>query len=1021
MGLGTAIIDGLDSILDGLGSAAKHGFADYCDLETIDNDYNLVAKDGSICTLIDLRGTQRLRSGTGLNILVERLVSSLQGSFEKRGHAMQAFFEVDPDRTQQQIRELQRTPRNTLERLELDMGDLLDERENFLPQWVSSERCYFVLWTTPSVLVKSERQEEKKARQERIKGKVITKNSQNPLAAVAMIRNRHDAFVESFLRELGLQGVVGEKMKAKAALREIRYSVDPGFTAPDWEPAVPGDVMRPTVRHNKMSQDEWEIMWPRLGWQLCPRDAAVVESKMVRVGDRVYSPIYIDLFQKERSRFATLFNKTISGKENIPWRISFLVEGGGLDDFRFKGMAASLMGMVGAGNKAVDRSLKELNAMQNEDKTTIVQLRACLTTWAPIGERELLIRRASSLARLVASWGTCDVSEVTGDPVAGLASTVPAFTTGSIGTKAAAPLSDVLEMLPLTRPSSPWVDGSVLFRSPDGKLMPFEPYSSKQSRWISLIFASPGSGKSVLMNSLNLALTMASMNQKHLPRIAIIDIGPSSSGLISLLKTALPPHRRSEVVHKRLRMTPRDAINPFDTQLGCRFPTSTELQFLRNFLTLMMTEPGQDIPTQGMSSMVTAVLEEMYSTRSDRADPKPYAAGVEPDVDALVRKHGVQVDKRTTWWEIVDSLFINGERRAAAVAQRHAVPLLTDAVSVVQSEKVRASLGEIRNTATGELLIQSFTRQVTNLMSLFPILAYPTAFDLGEARVAALDLDEVAKTGGPQADWQTGILYMLARQVMAKDFYFNKDLLVDMPAPAEIQLRDSVPAEAYREYHRQRIEELSASPKRICYDEFHRTSKCSQVRDQVVVDMREGRKFQVDVLLSSQSLADFDERMMEFASSVYIMDSGNAQTARDIAERFGFDDPEERWAIENSIRGPRAGGGVFLVQHKTNSGTYSMLLSNTLGPIELWAFSTTAEDVSIRNRVYERVGPSLARQALAQMFPGGSAKGEVEDRRERLKDARGSLDEKGEANILENIAAEVTSLAERLRMRMGSL
>lgn len=1019
MGFGTAIIDGLDSILDGFGAAAKHGFADYCDLETIDSDYNLVAKDGSLCTLIDIRGTQRLRSGTGLDALVNRLVSSMQGFFEKRGHAMQAFFEVDPDRTQQQIRELQRTPRNTLERLELDMGDLLDERERFLPAWVSSERCYFVLWTTPSVLVKSERQEEKKARQELIKGKVITKNSQNPLAAVAMIRNRHDSFVESFIRELAQQGVVGEKMKSKVALREIRYSVDPGFTAPDWEPAVPGDVMRPTIRHNKIGQDEWEIMWPRLGWQLCPRDATVVESKMVRVGDRVYSPIYIDLFQKERSRFASLFGKTISGKENLPWRISFLIEGGGLDDFRFKGMAASLMGMVGAGNKAIDRSIKHLRELQDGDgKETIVQLRACLTTWAPIGERDLLVKRASSLARLVSTWGTCDVSEVTGDPVAGLASTVPGFTTGSIGTKAAAPLPEVLEMLPLTRPSSPWADGSVLFRSPDGKLMPFEPYSSKQTRWISLIFASPGSGKSVLMNSLNLALTMASMNQKALPRIAIIDIGPSSSGLISLLKTALPVHRRNEVVHKRLRMTPRDAINPFDTQLGCRFPTSTELQFLRNFLTLMMTEPGQDIPTQGMSSMVTAVLEEMYMNRSDRADAKPYAAGVEPNVDALLRQHGVAVDNRTTWWEVVDSLFLKGEHRGAAVAQRHAVPLLADAVSVVQSEKVRTALGEIRNTGTGEALIQSFTRQVTNLLSLFPILSRPTAFDLGEARVAALDLDEVAKTGGPQADWQTGILYMLARQVMAKDFYFNKDLLVDMPAPAEIQLRETVPANEYREYHRQRIEDLMASPKRICYDEFHRTSKCSQVRDQVVVDMREGRKFQVDVLLSSQSLADFDERMMEFASSVYVMDSGNAQTARDIAERFGFDDPEERWAIENSIRGPRAGGGIFLVQHKTNSGNYSMLLSNTLGPIELWAFSTTAEDVSIRNRVYERVGPRLARQALAQMFPGGSAKGEVEDRRERLKDRQGSVDDKGEANILENIANEVSNLAERIRVNM---
>jgi len=159
--------------------------------------------------------------------------------------------------------------------------------------------------------------------------------------------------------------------------------------------------------------------------------------------------------------------------------------------------------------------------------------------------------------------------------------------------------------------------------------------------------------------------------------------------------------------------------------------------------------------------------------------------------------------------------------------------------------------------------------------------------------------------------------------------------------------------------------------------------------------------------------------MMEFASSIYVMDSGNAQTVRDVASRFGLDDPEEQAAIATRIHGPRKGGGTFFVQYHTNQGKYSMLLSNTLGPIELWAFSTTAEDVSIRNKVYEKAGPKLGRQALAHLFPGGSAKGEVEDRRERLKERTGTLDEKADANVLGEIANEVIALAERIRMRIG--
>ena len=96
----------------------------------------------------------------------------------------------------------------------------------------------------------------------------------------------------------------------------------------------------------------------------------------------------------------------------------------------------------------------------------------------------------------------------------------------------------------------------------------------QQTTWIDLVYASPGSGKSVLSNAINLALCLSG-GIDRLPRIAIIDIGPSSSGLISLLKEALPANQRHLVAYHRLRMTPEFAINPFDTQLGCRFPTAS--------------------------------------------------------------------------------------------------------------------------------------------------------------------------------------------------------------------------------------------------------------------------------------------------------------------------------------------------------------------------------------------------------------------------------------------------------------
>ncbi len=45
------------------------------------------------------------------------------------------------------------------------------------------------------------------------------------------------------------------------------------------------------------------------------------------------------------------------------------------------------------------------------------------------------------------------------------------------------------------------------------------------------------------------------------------------------------------------------------------------------------------------------------------------------------------------------------------------------------------------------------------------------------------------------------------------------------------------------------------------------------MRDQVILDMREGRKWNVQIALISQSLDDFDPVMVEFGTSIFIMDA----------------------------------------------------------------------------------------------------------------------------------------------------
>ena len=46
----------------------------------------------------------------------------------------------------------------------------------------------------------------------------------------------------------------------------------------------------------------------------------------------------------------------------------------------------------------------------------------------------------------------------------------------------------------------------------------------------------------------------------------------------------------------------------------------------------------------------------------------------------------------------------------------------------------------------------------------------------------------------------------------------------------------------------------------------------------------------------------------------------------------------------------------------------------------MWALSTSAEDVAIRNRLYTRLGAARARRMLALTYPGGSARNEIRRR-----------------------------------------
>lgn len=985
-----SFFDGVDTFFAWLSTSLKQTTESYVDLETADSPTVLVTHEGSLLSVIKVDGISALAGSEEFDHLVAGLTNALQGPMGRPGHALQVLFSYDKQNIKKVIEDIYEPAIATANRLGLSLEDLFEERVNQISLYCAEESVYFVLYTRPFNLPGDQLKAATKNKMKMLKDTKAPpfKNTQTIYAALAEIRDTHDAYVRSVVNDLeGLHFQI-KLLEVHDAIYAIRMTADPDYTGDHWKATLPGDKI-PVREIKGFEGDPSDLLWPSLAKQVIPRDAENLDLRTVRVGDKIYASTFIDLFPKDIRAFNQLFSRILPSY--IPWRMSYLIESDGLSTIKLKGLLAAILAFSSSQNRLISDSVNLLKYLQLNTDEAIIRLRVVATTWAPESNTPLLRRRSSELVKAIQGWGSTDVSEVCGDPFAGFVSTMLATTLNSAAVPTIAPLTSVVSMLPITRPASPWKTGALLFRSPDGKPWPFQPGSTQQTTWIDLVYARPGSGKSVLSNALNLALCLSS-GLTRLPRIAIIDIGPSSSGLISLLKEALPASKRHLVAYHRLRMTPEYSINPFDTQLGCRYPTALERAFLVNFVTLLTTPLGADRPYDGMADLAGMVVDELYRSLSDEFNPTPYAQGVEEFIDGILEEIGFVKDSKSTWWEVTDSLFSAGFIHEAMLAQRYAMPLLADAASVCRTSAIE-DLYEKVTAPTGESLINAFSRMISGAVREYPILSRITSFDIGDARVVSLDLDEVAKSGGDAADRQTAVMYMLARYVLARHYYLVEESLGNIPAQ-------------YREYHKQRILEIREDHKRIVYDEFHRTSKSSAVREQVIIDMREGRKWKVQIALLSQGIDDFDPVMIDFATSIYIMDAGPSQAIERTTKVFGLSETAQV-ALRNRVHGPRQGGATFLAQFATKNGNNTQLLTLTLGPVELWAFSTTAEDASVRNHLYRHLGPAEARRLLAALFPGGSVAKEIETRLDTMKEKGGLIEEEDTTGVIDKLVEDI--------------
>lgn len=943
----------------------------FCDLHGFDPDKPyFTAHDQSNCSIIKIHGCASIYSESEVQLGLAKAAQQLAALLRSPHHSLTITFERSRN-TSEDIAGYRSEMEALSNAKRLNGTVIIDEIIGVLEERLVYEEVLIACWTGVGAGFPEEVAKERGAARASW-GQIKAPNAMDPLITLEALESPHLSFVNSVLDALATAKISADLLGPTADgkrldLAAVRRSVLFHETSKDWTPQTTFDRSMPELKDYR-TRDLSILFTPPLAQQLMTSNAkASNDMRSIEFGGRTYATVMASVFPREMAVFRLLSSKLERldgrGDEDMPWRFALHLTGGvkiGLVADIF----TTLISFLGPSNNSKRLANDRIRQLQAKDHETFVGARMMALTWIePHENREMLSTRRSRLVRALESWNSPTIVEASTNPMRSLTETAAGMTrTVTSGKMAVAPITELAMSLPFHRTAPIYSKGQSIMISPEGKPIRIEAHSPQQNFWLTLVSAPSGSGKSVWLNRTNVEFTMFTGGNK-LPFVGVVDIGPSSSGFIELIKNMAPDDMRHQMLYVQLQNDKAHAncfVNPFDLSLGNRKPIARERAYVENFVAEVIADEDGKVNRD----LVAALVKKAYEDMSDldiSSSAKRWQEGQNSEIDALCRSLAIPLRDTTRWWSVVDALAAKGRMREAIMAQRYAAPLLEDLSRIIAMEEYRKDFGETLTKAVG-LRIQGAIEQ-------FPIFSRPTALDIGEARIVSIDLNDVILRGAGGSKRgearQNSLMYMIASNLFLRQISGNEKEVDAMLFPEEMR-------RTYREYWIKRFQDIAETPKRFAMDEFHNTGSTPSMVALVEVLAREGRKWGLEIILASQKIEDF-ANFTELTSTTILMDATDHESRNRLQSIFGFSDAVKT-QISDHLHGPRPNlGAGFVMGAKLKTDLHWLRVYNHLAPTMLWALDTTKENRLLRNAVVRKLGLERALRLLVARFPRGSA------------------------------------------------